>query len=124
MVSFPYSPVRAPSPFKNFNICDIPRDSEDLTRDGVQLDPLPPTTSDSPTKRSRSPSKDLFGANGILGRSASLKELPSDLTRKFGFKALGDKLKQRTGVMVSESGCQAKYIIDNNYRVTVRLKNL
>ena len=124
VVSFPYSPVRAPSPFRDFNIHDLSRDSEDLNRDGVHLDPLPPTTSTSPIKRSRSPSKDLFGVNGILGRSASLKELPSDLTRKFGFKALGDKLKQRTGGIVSESGCQAKHIIDNNHRVTVWLKNL
>lgn len=46
-------------------------------------------------RRSRSPVKQLFGENGWLGRSTSMKELPSEEYRKTGFKVWGGKLKQR-----------------------------
>ncbi|KAL8778915.1 MAG: hypothetical protein Q9213_007188 [Squamulea squamosa] len=53
----------------------------------------------SPDKRSRSPMKQLFGERGILGRSASMKELPSDEHRKKGVKHFVEKLNQRVGGM-------------------------
>ncbi|PGH18452.1 hypothetical protein AJ79_00522 [Helicocarpus griseus UAMH5409] len=46
----------------------------------------------SPTKRSRSPHKKLFGENGWLGRSPNMKDSPSE---KSAFKSLGEKIKQR-----------------------------
>ena len=55
----------------------------------------------SPTKRSRSPVKQLFGEHGWLGKSTSMKELPSEQYRKSGIKHWGGKLKQRVGEMVS-----------------------
>ncbi len=61
------------------------------------LGKLPP----SPTKRSRSPMKQLFGQHGWLGRSTSMKELPSDEYRKTGFKHWSGKLKQRVEEIVS-----------------------
>ena len=98
VVLFPHNPVRTPPPFKHLNMSDSARDSEHLNLKSVRFDRFPPA---SPTKRSRSPIKDLFGPKGILGRSTSMKELPSDVNRKFGFKALGDKFKQRAGIKVS-----------------------
>ncbi|KAL8930976.1 MAG: hypothetical protein Q9208_000077 [Pyrenodesmia sp. 3 TL-2023] len=59
--------------------------------------PLP----SSPTKRSRSPMKQLFGENGFLGWSTSMKELPSEEYRKKGVKHLGEKLKQRVEGMTA-----------------------
>ena len=76
---------RTPSPMKLDNI------NEDLE---VGCSPSPP-------KRSRSPVKQLFGEHGWLGRSTSMKELPSDEFRKTGIKHWGGKLKQRVGEMVS-----------------------
>ncbi|KLJ05340.1 hypothetical protein EMPG_11187 [Blastomyces silverae] len=49
----------------------------------------------SPMKRPRSPHKKLFGENGWLGRSPSLKESPSEKNKRPGFKSLGEKIKQR-----------------------------
>ena len=49
----------------------------------------------APPKRSRSPVKQLFGEKGWLGRSTSMKELPSEEYRKTGIKVWGGKLKQR-----------------------------
>ncbi|KAJ9193634.1 hypothetical protein DTO027B5_6022 [Paecilomyces variotii] len=47
---------------------------------------------DSPPRRSRSPHKKLFGENGWLGRSASMKD--NEKYRKTPFKSLGEKIKQ------------------------------
>ncbi|KAI9847099.1 MAG: hypothetical protein M1837_003217 [Sclerophora amabilis] len=49
----------------------------------------------SPTKRSRSPMKKMFGENGWLGRSTSMKELPDEQYKKSGLKHWGSKVKQR-----------------------------
>ncbi|EER38507.1 conserved hypothetical protein [Histoplasma capsulatum H143] len=62
---------------------------EDLDENSI-LEFLP-----SPMKRPRSPHKKLFGENGWLGRSPSLKESPSEKNKRPGFKALGEKIKQR-----------------------------
>ena len=64
---------------------------------------LPMDLPTSPTKRSRSPMKRFFGENGFLGRSTSMKELPSEEYRKKGVKQLGEKFKQRVEGMVSYS---------------------
>lgn len=55
----------------------------------------------SPIKRSRSPVKQLFGEQGWLGRSTSMRELPSEEFRKTGIKHWGGKLKQRIEYIVS-----------------------
>ncbi len=55
----------------------------------------------SPIKRSRSPAKQLFGEQGWLGRSTSMRELPSEEFRKTGIKHWGGKLKQRIEYIVS-----------------------
>ena len=78
-------PSRAPSPIK----------LDDIKEDQPTDVPL------SPIKRSRSPVKQLFGEHGWLGRSTSMKELPSDEYRKTGLKHWGGKLKQRVGEIVS-----------------------
>lgn len=57
--------------------------------------------SPSPIKRSRSPVKQLFGEQGWLGRSTSMRELPSEEFRKTGIKHWGGKLKQRIEYIVS-----------------------
>jgi hypothetical protein len=57
----------------------------------------------SPVKRSRSPVKQLFGERGWLGRSTSMKELPSEEYRKTGFKHWGEKLKQKVGEIVGSN---------------------
>ena len=54
-----------------------------------------PVSPHVPPKRSRSPVKQLFGEKGWLGRSTSMKELPSEEYRKRGLKVWGGKLKQR-----------------------------
>ena len=56
-----------------------------------------------PIKRSRSPVKQLFGERGWLGRSTSMKELPSEEYRKTGFKHWGEKLKQKVGEIVGQN---------------------
>lgn len=55
----------------------------------------------SPSKRQRSPMKKMFGENGWLGRSTSMKELPSDQYRKTGLKHWGGKFKQRVEDLVT-----------------------
>lgn len=78
--------ARTPSPTKLDNIFEN------------QITEFPP----SPIKRSRSPVKQLFGERGWLGRSTSMKELPSEEYRKTGFKHWGEKLKQKVGEIVSQ----------------------
>ncbi|SLM40222.1 hypothetical protein LPUS_10967 [Lasallia pustulata] len=71
---------RTPSPVKHLD--DVPED--------YALDLTP-----SSAKRARSPIKRMFGENGWLGRSASMKEFPTDQSHKAGLKTWGEKLKQR-----------------------------
>ena len=71
--------TRTPSPIKNL---------EDIKEEAS----ISPNVS---PKRSRSPMKQLFGENGWLGRSLSMKELPSEEYRKTGIKNWGEKFKQR-----------------------------
>ena len=56
--------------------------------------------SQSPSKQQRSPMKKMFGENGWLGRSTSMKELPSEQYRKTGLKHWGGKIKQRVEDLV------------------------
>ena len=79
------STFRPPSPTKLDDIAEIP------------ITDLRP----SPVKRSRSPVKQLFGEHGWLGRSTSMKELPSEEYRKTGFKHWGEKLKHKVGELVN-----------------------
>ena len=84
--------TRTPSPVKTLE--DI---KEDLT----------PVSPPSPSKRSRSPFKQMFGENGWLGRSTSMNELPDEKYRKTGIKHWGGKLKQRVENLVSlEKSCK------------------
>lgn len=76
---------RSPSPIKYL---------EEIKEDQMTIFPI------SPIKRSRSPMKQMFGEHGWLGKSTSMKELPSDEYRKAGIKNWSDKLKQRVGNMV------------------------
>ena len=94
VVSPPLSPSRGrsgprtPSPFKLEDI------KEDLS---------PEEHPKNPPKRSRSPVKQLFGHNGWLRKSTSMKELPSEEYRKAGnsaFKHWGGKIKQRVEHLV------------------------
>ena len=78
--------TRTPSPVKAL---------EDIKED--QASRSPP----SPTKRSRSPFKQMFGENGWLGRSTSMNELPNEKYRKTGIKHWGGKIKQRVENLVS-----------------------
>lgn len=78
--------TRTPSPVKTL---------EDIKED--QTSKSPP----SPTKRSRSPFKQMFGENGWLGRSTSMNELPNEKYRKTGIKHWGGKIKQRVENLVS-----------------------
>lgn len=48
-----------------------------------------------PPKRAHSPIKQLFGERGWLGRSTSMKELPSEEYRKTGVKHWGGKIKEK-----------------------------
>lgn len=73
------------------------RFSEDID----EHDPLPFLR--SPVRRARSPHKKLFGENGWLGRSTSMKELPAEKYRKAGFQRFSEKIKQRVGDFVSSS---------------------
>ncbi|KAL8693605.1 MAG: hypothetical protein Q9218_001605 [Villophora microphyllina] len=76
---------------------------EDPTPEGLREQrtyaSVPMSPPASPVKRSRSPMKKLFGENGFLGRSTSMKELPSEEYGKKGMKQLSEKLKQRVGGM-------------------------
>ncbi|KAI9809772.1 MAG: hypothetical protein M1825_000205 [Sarcosagium campestre] len=62
---------------------------EDSCEDGD--DALPVT----PTKRARSPMKKMFGDNGWLDRSKSLKDVRAEQPKLNGLKSWGGKLKQR-----------------------------
>ncbi|KAK2763288.1 hypothetical protein FQN54_009924 [Arachnomyces sp. PD_36] len=63
-------------------------------------DPLPYLH--TPTRRTRSPHKKLFGENGWLGRSTSMKELPAEKYKKPGFKSFSDKIKQHLGDLAGD----------------------
>ncbi|KAI9821937.1 MAG: hypothetical protein M1827_002519 [Pycnora praestabilis] len=62
----------------------------------------------SPTKRSGSPLKKMFGENGWLGRSTSLKDMSKEQSKKIGLKQLGDKIKQRVEDIVSLASCMSE----------------
>ncbi|CAL8578494.1 hypothetical protein XPA_004271 [Xanthoria parietina] len=89
---------RTPSPIKILG--DI---KEDPISEGVNDRSLPRSLPmdppADPTKRSRSPVKHLFGEGGIFGRSASMKELPSEEHHKKGMKHLVGKFNERMGGM-------------------------
>ncbi|KAL9602526.1 MAG: hypothetical protein Q9219_001821 [cf. Caloplaca sp. 3 TL-2023] len=91
-------PASKASPAKSLE--GIPEDHESGDRYSYspqkQLPEIPDLPA-SPTKRSRSPMKQLFGDRGYLGRSTSMKELPSEEYRRKGMKHLGERLKQRVG---------------------------
>ena len=91
LVSPPESPTRRGRPT---NRTPSPIKLEDIKED------QPMNFPSSPIKRSRSPVKQLFGENGWLGRSTSMKEMPSEEFRKNGFKHWGGKLKQRVELIV------------------------
>lgn len=78
--------TRTPSPIKAL---------EDIREDQASISPP------SPTKRSRSPFKQMFGENGWLGRSTSMNELPDEKYRKTGIKHWGGKIKQRVENLVN-----------------------
>ena len=50
---------------------------------------------ETPPRRAHSPIKQLFGEKGWLGRSTSMKELPSEEYRKTGIKHWGGKIKEK-----------------------------
>ena len=98
---------RTPSPIKTLN--DIKEDQiSEGGGDRSYQKSLPMEPPVSPVKRSRSPMKQLFGERGLLGRSASMKELPNEEHRKKGMKHLVEKLNQRVGGMVSEDSPRQK----------------
>ena len=72
-------PYRAPSPVKTLD--DIKEEE--------------PVAEKTPPKRAQSPIKQLFGEKGWLGRSTSMKELPSEEYRKTGIKHWGGKIKEK-----------------------------
>ena len=89
----PESPTRRGRPI---NRTPSPVKLEDIKED------QPMNFPSSPIKRSRSPVKQLFGENGWLGRSTSMKEMPSEEFRKNGIKHWGGKLKQRVELIVRQ----------------------
>ncbi|KAH0542001.1 hypothetical protein FGG08_003550 [Glutinoglossum americanum] len=70
----------------------------------------------SPPKRSRSPMKKMFGENGWLGRSTSMKEKPSEQYQKTGLKHWGGKLRQRVEGLTEDV---SKLRIPNPFHVEV-----
>ncbi|KAL8982775.1 MAG: hypothetical protein Q9205_002808, partial [Flavoplaca limonia] len=89
---------RTPSPVKVLG--DIKEDPiPEVSHDRCHLERLPMDPPASPVKRSRSPMKHLFGEGGFFGRSASMKELPSEEHRKKGMKHLVEKFNERVGGM-------------------------
>ena len=80
--------TRTPSPIKMLE------DIEEVRSPVVAKTP-------SPRKRSGSPMKKLFGEGGWLGKSTSMRELPSQEYRKKGFKHWGEKVKERVENLVS-----------------------
>lgn len=98
---------RTPSPIKALN--DITEDQmSEGGGDRSYQKSLPMEPPVSSAKRPRSPMKQLFGERGLLGRSASIKELPNEEHRKKGMKHLVEKLNQRVGGMVSEDPVRQK----------------
>lgn len=87
--------TRTPSPVKTL---------EDINEDQA-YNPAP-----SPTKRSRSPFKQMFGENGWLGRSTSMNELPNEKYRKTGIKHWGGKIKQRVENLVIAKASPSMFI--------------
>lgn len=79
-------PIRTPSPIKR-----VERAGGETMLESPQ----------SPSTRQRSPMKKMFGENGWLGRSTSMKELPSEQYRKTGLKHWGGKIKQRVEDLVT-----------------------
>ena len=71
--------LRSPSPVKQLD--DI--------KEEESIEP------EAPPKRAQSPIKQLFGEKGWLGRSTSMKELPSEEYRKTGIKHWGGKIKEK-----------------------------
>ncbi|MCJ1225073.1 hypothetical protein MMC12_001722 [Toensbergia leucococca] len=69
--------------------------------DDINEDQVLSTTPTTPAKRSRSPIKQVL-ENSWLGRSTSMKELPSDTNRKNGLKHWGGRIKQRVSEDVSK----------------------
>ncbi|KAL8647632.1 MAG: hypothetical protein Q9210_005442 [Variospora velana] len=93
-------PARTLSPPKGLE--DIKEDhSPEVIQDERFPNYKPVILPTNPAKRSRSPMKQLFGENGFLGRSTSMKEIPSEEHRKKGVKHLGEKFKQRVGGMTA-----------------------
>ncbi|KAL8947908.1 MAG: hypothetical protein Q9222_005857 [Ikaeria aurantiellina] len=91
-------PRYSPSPTKTLEDIKEDQTPEDISNKRLFKE-LPERPLESPVKRSRSPVKQLFGDRGFLGRSTSMKELPSEEYRKKGVKHFGEKLKQRVGGM-------------------------
>lgn len=87
-----------------------PRRLNDIKEEQGTNSFLEPSTAfpSSPIKRSRSPAKQLFGQQGWLGRSTSMRELPSDEHRRAGIKHWGGKLKQRIEEIVSPLSSHTK----------------
>lgn len=106
---------RTPSPVKYLD--DVPEEQ------AVDLTP-------SSAKRARSPIKKMFGENGWLGRSTSMKELPTDQSRKTGLKNWGGKIKQRVEDLTDDftklipnpfthTTSPAKYLITSKFPVSL-----
>lgn len=68
----------------------------DDVREQVTVEALP-----TDRKRSRSPVKKVFGENGWLGRSISMKDMSNESPKKTGLKHWGGKLIQRVEGIVS-----------------------
>ncbi|KAL8707635.1 MAG: hypothetical protein Q9220_007373 [cf. Caloplaca sp. 1 TL-2023] len=92
-------PRCSPSPTRILEAIRENQTPENNFNQRMYTDP-PKELPESPVKRSRSPMKQLFGDKGFLGRSTSMKELPSEDFRKKGVKHFGEKLRQRVGGML------------------------
>ncbi len=90
-------PRRSPTRGRSVLRAASPAKLDDIAENQITNSPS------SPIKRSRSPVKQLFGERGWLGRSTSMKELPSEEYRKTGFKHWGEKLKQKVGEIVGQT---------------------
>lgn len=74
---------RAPSPVKTLDDIEEEEPVEEEVKENI------------PPRRAQSPIKQLFGEKGWLGRSTSMKELPSEEYRKTGIKHWGGKIKEK-----------------------------
>ena len=81
-------PSRTPSPTKR--LPELP----DLD-ENVELD-----LTKSPSKRSKSPTKQMFGEKGWLNQSPGAKSTKDEQNRKTGIKSFSGKIKQRMGELV------------------------